>query len=217
MRTLQAGGADIALCACNPLSTQDDVAAALVGEYGIPTFAIKGEDDETYYATSKPSLATPAADVTMDDGCDLVTRAAHASATTELADVIGGTEETTTGVIRLRAMAAEGALKFPVVAVNEAHDQALLRQPLRHRPEHDRRHPPRHQHPAGRQARRGRRLRLVSAAASRARARHGRHVIVTEIDPIRALEAVMDGFEVMPMAEAARSATSSSPPPATSM
>ncbi|MQA75323.1 MAG: adenosylhomocysteinase, partial [Solirubrobacterales bacterium] len=111
---LKAGGAQVALCASNPLSTQDDVAAALVGEYGIPTFAIKGEDEATYYSHIEAVLATRP-QLTMDDGCDLV-NVLHTKHPEQLKDVIGGTEETTTGVHRLRAMAKENALKFPVVA-----------------------------------------------------------------------------------------------------
>src|SRR5215210_370008 len=115
---LKEGGADIVLCASNPLSTQDDVAAALAGEHGIPTFAIKGEDEQTYYRHIEAVLATRP-NITMDDGCDLV-NVLHQKHPDQLDDVIGGTEETTTGVIRLRAMSADGRLRFPVVAVNEA-------------------------------------------------------------------------------------------------
>src|SRR6059058_672082 len=124
MRTLKAGGADVVLCASNPLSTQDDVAAALVEEYGIPVFAIKGEDNDTYYShimaavDHKPQL-------TMDDGADLVS-ILHTKRTDALEGVIGGTEETTTGVIRLRAMAKEGVLQYPIVAVNDADTKHLF-------------------------------------------------------------------------------------------
>src|ERR671935_960972 len=118
MITLKAAGASIALCASNPLSTQDDVAAALAGEYGIPTFAIKGEDEATYYQHIEAVLTT-CPNLTMDDGCDLV-NVLHTKHADQLPDVRGGTEETTTGVIRLRAMAREGQLKFPIVAVDEA-------------------------------------------------------------------------------------------------
>src|SRR5690242_17350338 len=118
MIALKAAGASIALCASNPLSTQDDVAAALAGEFGIPTFAIKGEDEQTYYRHIEAVLATRP-QITMDDGCDLV-NVLHTKHPEQLSDVVGGCEETTTGVIRLKAMAADGALKFPVVAVNEA-------------------------------------------------------------------------------------------------
>ena len=118
MRTLKAGGADIVLCASNPLSTQDDVAAALVAEYGIRTYAIKGEDDDTYYAHINAAI-DHRPNITMDDGADVV-GVLHAERPDMAADIIGGTEETTTGVIRLKAMEAEGRLKFPIVAVNEA-------------------------------------------------------------------------------------------------
>ena len=203
MRALQAGGADVVLSASNPLSTQDDVAASLVAHYEIPVYAIKGEDNATYYQHIKAALDSQAAD---HDGRrrrpgEHAAQGAHASL---LDDIIGGTEETTTGVIRLRAMAKDGALKFPVIAVNDAHDQAPVRQPLRHRPEHARRHHPRHQRPAGRQERRGRPATAGAAAASPCAPRAwARNVIVTEVDPLKALEAVMDGFRVMPMAEAA--------------
>src|SRR5439155_3857577 len=117
-RTLQAGGADVLVCASNPLSTQDDVAAALVAEYGVPVFAIKGEDDDTYY-----SHITAAVDhhphMTMDDGADVI-GVLHSQRQDQLGEIIGGTEETTTGVIRLRALEQEGRLGFPIVAVNEA-------------------------------------------------------------------------------------------------
>src|SRR5438105_8183899 len=118
MLAVKAAGASIALCASNPLSTQDDVAAALAGEFGIPTFAIKGEDEGTYYRHIEAVLASRP-NITMDDGCDLV-NVLHTRHADQLAEVTGGTEETTTGVIRLRAMAREGKLRFPVVAVNEA-------------------------------------------------------------------------------------------------
>ena len=124
MRTLKDGGADVVLCASNPLSTQDDVAAALVEEYGIATFAIKGEDNETYYkhidaaVDHKPQL-------TMDDGADVI-GVLHSHRREQLGDVIGGTEETTTGVIRLRALERDGALGFPVVAVNDAKTKHLF-------------------------------------------------------------------------------------------
>src|SRR5579884_4447911 len=116
--TLQAGGASVILCASNPLSTQDDVAAALVAEYGIPTFAIKGEDNDTYYRHIHAVLdAKP--NITMDDGADTV-GVIHSERTELIPGIIGGTEETTTGVIRLRAMAADGVLAYPIVAVNDA-------------------------------------------------------------------------------------------------
>src|SRR6266508_5656039 len=118
MITLKAAGASIALCASNPLSTQDDVAAALAGEYGIPTYAIKGEDETTYYQHIEAALANRP-NLTMDDGADLVT-VLHIQKPELLPEVIGGTEETTTGVIRLKSMARQGALKYPIIAVNEA-------------------------------------------------------------------------------------------------
>ncbi len=122
--TLKAGGAEVYLCASNPLSTQDEVAAALVAEYGIATFAIKGEDNDTYYSHISAVLDTRP-HMTMDDGADLLT-VLHQQRTELLAGVIGGTEETTTGVIRLRAMAEDGALKYPVIAVNEADTKHLF-------------------------------------------------------------------------------------------
>ncbi len=122
--TLRDGGAQIALCASNPLSTQDDVAAALAGEHGIPTYAIKGEDEKTYYQHIEAALATKP-NLTMDDGADLVT-VLHTQKPELLGDVLGGTEETTTGVIRLKSMAKDGALKYPIVAVNEAKTKHLF-------------------------------------------------------------------------------------------
>src|SRR5579875_1750413 len=122
--TLQAGGADLVLCASNPLSTQDDVAAALVEEYGIPTFAIKGEDEETYYRHIHAAL-DHRPQLTMDDGCDLVSTL-HSSRSDLLGQVIGGMEETTTGVIRLRSMEKQGVLKYPVLAVNESNTKHLF-------------------------------------------------------------------------------------------
>src|SRR5919202_5129779 len=118
MLALKEGGAQIVLCASNPLSTQDDVAAALVGEYGINTYAIKGEDEQTYYRHIEATLASRP-QFTMDDGADLVT-VLHTQKAEQLPEVVGGTEETTTGVIRLRSMAADGVLKYPIIAVNEA-------------------------------------------------------------------------------------------------
>lgn len=201
-RTLKAGGGDVLLVASNPLSTQDDVAAALVGEYEIPTFAIKGEDNETYYkhigaaCDHKPH-------VTMDDGCDLVF-ALTTDRPEDAENVIGSMEETTTGVIRLRAMAAKGQLKFPVVAVNDADCKHLF----------DNRYGTGQSTMDGviratNVLLAGRKV-VVSGygwcgrgTATRARGA-GAHVIVTEVDPLRAIEATMDGFWVMPMAEAAR-------------
>ncbi len=201
MRTLKAGGADIVLCASNPLSTQDDTAAALVAEYEIPVFAIKGEDNDTYYAhieaavDHKPQL-------TMDDGADVI-GVLHSSRREQLSDVIAGTEETTTGVIRLKALEADGKLGFPVIAVNEAQTKHLF----------DNRYGTGQSTIDGliratNVLLAGRKL-VVSGygwcgrgVAMRAKGM-GAHVIVTEVDPLRALEAVMDGFEVLPMADAA--------------
>jgi adenosylhomocysteinase len=194
-RTLKAGGADVLLCASNPLSTQDDVAAALVSEYGVPVFAIKGEDDETYY-----SHITAAVDhrpqLTMDDGADVI-GVLHSRRREQLEEIIGGTEETTTGVIRLRALEQEGGLGFPVVAVNEAKTKHLF----------DNRYGTGQSTIDGiiratNVLLAGRRF-VVSGygwvgrgVALRARGM-GAHVIVTEVEPLRALEALMDGFEVM--------------------
>ena len=200
--TLQAGGAAVVLCASNPLSTQDDVAAALVGHYGIPTFAIKGEDDDTYYGHIRSALDA-APHVTMDDGADLVATI-HRERKELIADVIGGTEETTTGVIRLRAMAKEGMLRYPIIAVNEADTKHLFD----------------NRYGTGQSTLDGitRATNLLWAGkrvvimgygwcgrgvAQRARGM-GSNVIVTEIDPVRALEAVMDGFTVLHSQEAAK-------------
>src|SRR5256885_6259550 len=201
MRTLQAGGADIVLCASNPLSTQDDVAAALVEEYGIAVFAIKGEDNDTYYehieaaVDHKPQL-------TMDDGADVI-GVLHSARREQLGDVIAGTEETTTGVIRLKALERDGALGFPVIAVNDAGTKHLF----------DNRYGTGQSTidgivPATNVLLAGKRF-VVSGygwvgrgVASRARGM-GSHVIVTETDPLRALEATMDGYEVLPMEKAA--------------
>ena len=199
--TLRAGGADLVLCGSNPLSTQDDVAAALAA-MGIPTYAIKGEDGATYYKhiisalDHKPQL-------TVDDGADLVTTL-HTRRTELLANVIGGTEETTTGVIRLRAMAAAGELKYPLIAVNDAKTKYLFD----------------NRYGTGQSTLDGitRATNILWAGkkvvvagygwcghgvALRARGM-GAYVIVTEVEPVRALEAVMDGFAVMPMREAAK-------------
>ena len=146
--TLRDGGADVVLCASNPLSTQDEVAASLVKDYNIPTFAIKGEDNATYYAHITAALDHKP-QITMDDGADLVTQLL--TKRTELVkNVIGGTEETTTGVIRLRAMAKDGTLKYPDHRRERRAHQASLRQSLRHRPVHARWHHSRHQHAARR-------------------------------------------------------------------
>jgi adenosylhomocysteinase len=201
MRTLKAGGADVVLCASNPLSTQDDVAAALVEEYGIPVFAIKGEDNDTYYShimaavDHKPQL-------TMDDGADVIS-VLHSTRREQLEDIIAGMEETTTGVIRLKAMEADGALQFPVIAVNEARTKHFF----------DNRYGTGQSTIDGivratNVLLAGKRVVVAGygwvgrGVAMRARGL-GSHVIVTEVDPMRALEALMDGFEVMPMKEAA--------------
>ncbi len=202
MLTLKAGGAEIALCASNPLSTQDTVAAALVREHAIPTFAIKGEDTETYYGHLGAVLDTEP-QLTMDDGADLVTML-HRERTELLPNVIGGTEETTTGVLRLRAMAEQGVLRYPIVAVNEALTKHMFD----------------NRYGTGQSTLDGiiRATNVLLAGkvfvvagygwcgrglATRARGM-GSHVVVTEIDPLRALEAAMDGFQVMTMREAAR-------------
>jgi adenosylhomocysteinase len=201
-RTLVAGGAELVLCASNPLSTQDDVAAALVQEYGIPTFSIKGEDDETYYGHIGSALDLKP-QITMDDGADLVT-AVHRQRSHLLADMIGGTEETTTGVIRLTAMAKANQLRYPVIAVNEAETKHFF----------DNRYGTGQSTLDGITRATnllwaGRRVVVVGygwcgrGVASRARGM-GAHVIVTEVNPVRALEAVMDGFTVMKGIDAAR-------------
>ena len=199
---LKAGGATLALCASNPLSTQDDVAAALVKEYGISTYAIKGEDTKTYYLHLNAVLdAHPA--ITMDDGADLVSLL-HKERTSQLKEIIGSSEETTTGVIRLKAMEKDHALKIPVFAVNDS----------------DTKHMFDNRYGTGQSTLDGimRATNVLLAGktfvvagygwcgrglASRARGM-GAHVVVTEVDSIKALEAVMDGFVVMPMNEAAR-------------
>ncbi len=200
-RTLQAGGARLALCASNPLSTQDDVAAALV-RGGIPVFARRGEDPDTYYAHIRSVLDTRP-QITLDDGADLVTTL-HRERQDQLREVIGGTEETTTGVIRLRAMARDGVLAYPIVAVNDAMTKHLFD----------------NRYGTGQSALDGviRATNILLAGrnfvvcgygwcgrgiAMRARG-HGAHVIVTEVQPLRALEAAMDGYRVMPLLEAAR-------------
>ena len=200
-RTLNAGGADVLLCASNPLSTQDDVAAALVTEYGIPVFAIRGEDNDTYYAH-----ITAAVDhlphLTMDDGADVI-GVLHSTRTEQLGDIIGGTEETTTGVIRLKALEAEGRLGFPIIAVNEAKTKHLFD----------------NRYGTGQSTVDGiiRATNILLAwrkfvvsgygwcgrgVAMRARGM-GAHVIGTEVEPLRALEATMDGYEVLSMERAA--------------
>ena len=198
--TLKAGGADLVLCGSNPLSTQDDAAAALV-DYGIPTHAFKGEDDATYYKHIMSALdAKP--QLTVDDGADLVT-ILHTKRTELLSEVIGGTEETTTGVIRLRAMAASGDLKYPIIAVNDAKTKYLF----------DNRYGTGQSTLDGITRATnvlwaGKKVVVVGygwcghGVALRARGM-GAYIIVVEVDPVRGLEAVMDGFAVMPMREAA--------------
>ena len=202
MATLQAGGADIVLTASNPLSTQDDVAAALVNQYEIPTYAIKGEDNVTYYKHITAALDHKP-HMTMDDGADLVSTI-HKERRELLDEIIGGTEETTTGVIRLRAMAADKMLQFPVIAVNDAMTKHFFD----------------NRYGTGQSTIDGiiRATNVLLAGknfivagygwcgrglAMRARGM-GAQVIVTEVDPLKALEAVMDGYQVMPMAEAAK-------------
>jgi adenosylhomocysteinase len=200
-RTLKAGGAEVILCASNPLSTQDDVAAALVDEFDVSVFAIKGEDNDTYYqhieaaVDHKPQL-------TMDDGADVI-GVLHSHRREQLGDIIAGTEETTTGVIRLKALEADGALGFPIIAVNEAQTKHLFD----------------NRYGTGQSTIDGiiRATNILLAGkrfvlsgygwvgkgvAMRAKGM-GAHVIVTEVDPLRAIEAAMDGLEVMPMAQAA--------------
>ena len=199
---LKDGGADVVLCASNPLSTQDDVAAALVQQYGIPTFSIKGEDDETYYRHLAAALDHEP-QITMDDGADLVTNL-HTKRSELLKNLIGGTEETTTGVIRLTAMANDKRLDYPIIAVNEAETKHFF----------DNRYGTGQSTLDGITRATnilwaGRRVVVVGygwcgrGIASRARGM-GAHVIVTEVNPISALEAVMDGFTVMPGIEAAK-------------
>jgi adenosylhomocysteinase len=202
MRTLQAGGAQLSLCASNPLSTQDDVAAALVRHFAVPTFAIKGEDSKTYYRHIDQALEFKP-QLTMDDGADLVSTI-HSRRKELISEIIGGTEETTTGVIRLRSMAAKGVLAYPIVAVNDARTKYLF----------DNRYGTGQSTIDG-IVRATNRLLAGSVfvipgygwcgrgLAMRARG-HGAHVIVCEVDPLKALEAVMDGYQVMPIAQAAR-------------
>ena len=202
MLTLKVGGAEVALCASNPLSTQDDVASALVHRHGIATFAIKGEDSETYYQHIGATIDFKP-EFTMDDGADLVT-VLHTKRGDAIKNVIAGTEETTTGVIRLRSMAREGALHYPILAVNDAKTKHLFD----------------NRYGTGQSTidgilRATNRLLAGSTfvvlgygwcgrgVASRARGM-GAHVVVTEIDPLPALEAVMDGFQVMPAPDAVK-------------
>jgi adenosylhomocysteinase len=200
-RTLQAGGADVYLCGSNPLSTQDDVAASLVADFGIPTFAIKGEDHKTYYSHIVSCIeAKP--HITMDDGCDLVT-VLHTKMKPFLKDVFAGTEETSTGVTRLRAMAADKTLRYPVIAINDADTKHLFD----------------NRYGTGQSTMDGvlRATNMLVAGstvviagygwcgrglASRAKGM-GATVLVTEVNPLRALEAAMDGYQVVAMADAA--------------
>ena len=204
MLTLKAGGATVALCASNPLSTQDEVAAALVLEHGVPVFAQKGEDHERYYRHIQAVLAT-APQVTMDDGADLISTL-HGDRKDLIPQIVGGTEETTTGVIRLRAMEREGVLAFPVIAVNDADTKHLF----------DNRYGTGQSTLDGILRATNILLagRVVAVAgfgmcgrglAARAHGM-GARVIVTEVEPLRALEAVMEGYQVLPMAEAAAQA-----------
>jgi adenosylhomocysteinase len=202
MRTLKAGGADVVLCASNPLSTQDDVAAGLVAEYGISVFARNGEDNDTYYSHIEAAVDHHP-HLTMDDGADVI-GVLHARRPEQLSEILAGTEETTTGVIRLKAMEADGTLGFPIVAVNEANTKHLFD----------------NRYGVGQSTLDGiiRATNVLLAGrtfvvggygwsgrglAERARGM-GAHVIVIEVDPLRALQAVMDGFRVVTMAEAAR-------------
>ncbi|MEJ2697205.1 MAG: adenosylhomocysteinase [Candidatus Sulfobium sp.] len=201
METLKAGGADVYLCASNPLSTQDDVASSLVKNSGIPVFAIKGEDHKTYYKHIMAALSVKP-NITMDDGADLVSTI-HTKEKRLLKDIIGGTEETTTGVIRLRAMAEKGVLEYPIIAVNDAYTKYLFD----------------NRYGTGQSTIDGilrATNRLIAGSivvvagygwcskgiAMRAKGM-GARTIVTEVNPLRALEATMDGFEVMPMRDAA--------------
>jgi adenosylhomocysteinase len=202
MASLQAGGADVVLCASNPLSTQDDVAASLVNHYEIPVFAIKGEDNDTYFRHINAVLDHKP-HIVMDDGADLVSTI-HKSRRNLIDNMLGGTEETTTGIIRLRAMARDGALQFPMMAVNDALTKHMFD----------------NRYGTGQSTLDGiiRATNVLVAGknvvvagygwcsrgiAMRARGLGG-NVIVTEVDPLKALEAVMDGYRVMPMMEAAR-------------
>jgi adenosylhomocysteinase len=202
VETLTAGGADVSLCASNPLSTQDDVAAALCEQSDVGVYAIKGEDHETYYRHIEAVLDRRP-QITMDDGADLVSLL-HRERGDQVSDVIGGTEETTTGVIRLRAMAADGALRYPIVSVNDANTKHLFD----------------NRFGTGQSTvdaiMRSTNLLLAGrtfvvagygmcgrGVASRARGM-GAHVVVTEVDPLPALEAAMEGYRVLPLREAAR-------------
>ncbi|PIS47950.1 MAG: adenosylhomocysteinase [Elusimicrobia bacterium CG08_land_8_20_14_0_20_51_18] len=202
MITLKKGGADVALCASNPLSTQDDVAASLVRDYGIKVFAVKGEDNKTYYSHIQSAIAHNP-HITMDDGADVISTIHKSWGSLRNNAILGGTEETTTGVIRLKAMEKDGALKYPVIAVNDSMTKHMFD----------------NRYGTGQSTLDGIMRatnalfagRTVVAAgygwcgrgvASRARGL-GAEVIVTEVDEVKALEAAMDGFRVMPMSEAA--------------
>jgi adenosylhomocysteinase len=202
MRTLKSGGAEVVLCASNPLSTQDEVAASLVNDYHIPVHAIKGEDNDTYYKHINSAIDTKP-QITMDDGADLISTL-HSKRKAESVNVIGSTEETTTGVIRLKSMASQGVLRFPIVAVNDAATKHFFD----------------NRYGTGQSTIDGilRATNLLLAGrnfvvggygwcgrgvAMRARGM-GANVIIVEVDPLRALEALMDGFRVMPMADAAK-------------
>lgn len=202
MDTLKAGGADIVLCASNPLSTQDDVAASLVAHYNIPVFAVKGEDNKTYYNHISAALNTRPM-ITMDDGADLVSTI-HSDRKDLIKEVIGGTEETTTGVIRLKSMGEKGVLMFPVISVNDAETKHFFD----------------NRYGTGQSTIDGvlrATNRLIAGSvfviagygwcgrgiAMRAKGL-GADVVVTEINPLKAIEAVMDGYRVLPMPEAAK-------------
>ncbi|MBF0336197.1 MAG: adenosylhomocysteinase [Nitrospirae bacterium] len=202
METLKAGGAEVSLCASNPLSTQDDVAASLVANSDIPVYAIKGEDNATYYRHIMDVLAFKP-HITMDDGADLVSTI-HKEKRELLADIVAGTEETTTGVIRLKAMALDGVLSYPIIAVNDAYTKHLFD----------------NRYGTGQSTMDGilrATNRLIAGSvfvvcgygwcgrgvAMRAKGM-GARVIITEIDPLKALEATMDGFDVLPIVEASR-------------
>ncbi|MDD5259369.1 MAG: adenosylhomocysteinase [bacterium] len=200
MKTLKAGGAEVVICASNPLSTQDDVASSLVKHDGISTFAIKGEDHKTYYSHIMSALAVKPV-MTMDDGADLVSTI-HTKKQELINDIIGGTEETTTGVIRLKSMAEKGVLAYPIIAVNDALTKHFFD----------------NRYGTGQSTIDGiiRATNLLLAGSTMVVAGYGwcgrgvamrakgmgAHVIVTEVDPIKAIEAAMDGFQVMPMSEA---------------
>lgn len=202
METLKSGGAEVSLCASNPLSTQDDVASSLVKFSNIPVFAIKGEDNKTYYKHIKDTLSLKP-NITMDDGADLVSTI-HKTGKELIKNLLGGTEETTTGVIRLRAMAEKGVLKYPIIAVNDAYTKYLFD----------------NRYGTGQSTIDGimrATNRLIAGSifvvsgygwcgkgiAMRAKGM-GARVIVTEVNPLRALEATMDGFEVMPIRDASK-------------